>query len=154
TNPNCGFTPMGQHCPCYGHCPKHKVGKGKHGPNDPINLGQLEENYSPDPDLVVYNPIGPSVVWNHTYNSLKGSDPASEFTDYGMGFSQNYNVGVYDPNATPAPLISQNGSASFAASGADSPGSGLTWDIVRNGSTVASSAARNSWSVTWTGSQF
>jgi RHS repeat-associated protein len=154
SNPGCGFMPSSQHdatqcCPIDGGGSGNDAGASG---GDPVNLGTLEEELAPDNDFV-YNPIGPSVVWGHLYNSLKGNDQASESTDFGMGFSQNYNVGIYDPNATPAPLVPTNGTLPITPNGADAPATGLTWDIVRNGTTVATSSVTNNWYVTWSSGQ-
>lgn len=67
---------------------------------DPVNLATGEEEYTPAPDLIVYNPIGPSVTWQRIYNSLRSPNPGDksyESDDFGVGWSQAYNVGVYDP---------------------------------------------------------
>ncbi|MGO8671231.1 MAG: RHS repeat domain-containing protein, partial [Capsulimonadaceae bacterium] len=92
----CGMKMDGQHCcPCNG-CPS----AGKH-----VNLATGEEEYDQGPDLVVYNPKGPPVVWERYYNSLQSpgqqyayGDPWDQCADFGVGWSQSYNVGVYDPS--------------------------------------------------------
>jgi hypothetical protein len=83
---------------------------GKKGPSegDPVNLATLEEEYSPAADLVVYNPVGPSVVWSRTYNSFGngkvkntagtyGPEPSQ---DFGVGWSQPYDLGIFSPGTT------------------------------------------------------
>lgn len=99
---SCGLKPPSQECPpqvqCAFSCP---YSPGPSGPSegDPVNLGTGEEEYSPAPDLVVYNPHGPSVVWKRIYNSLRGENVKPyEYDDFGNGWSHPYNVGVYDPN--------------------------------------------------------
>ena len=65
---------------------------------DPVNLATGEEEYTPGPDLVVYNPLGPSVVWSRLYDSLRPDTGVGYRTfELGEGWSQTYNVGVYDP---------------------------------------------------------
>lgn len=76
---------------------------------DPVNLATGEEEYKPIPDLVVYNPHGPSVTWARYYNSLRRpgqgyvgdstGDANYEMNDFGVGWSRSYNVGVYDPTS-------------------------------------------------------
>jgi hypothetical protein len=56
-------------------------------------LATGEEEYQPDADMTVYNPIGPSVVWQRVYNSLRDAQVASgdysyENQDYGYGWHQ------------------------------------------------------------------
>jgi len=91
---SCGLKMNSQHCQSYVACPTDCGGH-----DDPVNLATGEEEYTPSPDLVVYNPHGPSVVWQRTYNSLRGENAVPyEYDDFGTGWSQSYNVGVYDSN--------------------------------------------------------
>jgi RHS repeat-associated protein len=122
-----------------------------HGPSagDPVNLATLEEEYTPEPDLVVYNPQGPAVVWSRLYNSLRGLDETYQSDDLGVSWSHPYNVGVYDPSVRLNPQVPQGGSAEFAATGQDAPAAGLNWEILLGGSTVATSAAPNGWSASF-----
>jgi RHS repeat-associated protein len=71
------------------------------GPSDgdPVNLATGEEQYSPKPDLTIYNPNGPSVVWRRVYSSLRSPNLAYQYADFGAGWSQPYNVGVFDPSS-------------------------------------------------------
>ena len=77
---------------------------------DPVQLAAGEEKYGPVGSLNVYNPYGPSVNWYLHYRSLRGCGQsfasysysfAYDFTyedyDFGVGWTQPYNVGVYDP---------------------------------------------------------
>jgi len=89
---------------------------GGAGPSggDPVNLATGEEEYRPAPDLTVYNPVGPSVQWTRLYDSLRGDNRlAYETEDYGIGWSQGYNVGVInrDSIATTANPLLQIGQA-------------------------------------------
>ncbi|MBS1712976.1 MAG: hypothetical protein JST30_01430 [Armatimonadetes bacterium] len=59
---------------------------------DPVNLASGEEEYKPGPDLVVYNPIGPGVVWQRSYYSLMDYD-----SSFGMGWTHPYNYMVFPP---------------------------------------------------------
>jgi RHS repeat-associated protein len=124
---------------------------GAHGPSagDPVNLATLEEEYTPEPDLVVYNPSGPAVVWSRLYNSLRGLDETYQSDDLGVSWSHPYNVGVYDPSVRLNPQVPQGGSAEFSATGQDAPAAGLNWEILLGGATVATSAAPNGWSASF-----
>ena len=88
----CQYRPSSLHCPeGFGPCcPWDDASSGMNhgGPKDgdPINLatGELEDR--PAPDLTVYNPIGPSVSWSRTYNSLSSVE-----CGLGTGWSHPYN---------------------------------------------------------------
>ena len=87
---------------------------------DPVNLATGEEEYQPAPDLTVYNPVGPSVAWQRVYNSLRGSSLSIQ--DYGSGWSDKYNMYVYDPALTTSnPQLPPGGSAILSFSGSDAP---------------------------------
>ena len=92
--PTCGALTYSLHCPphieCLEDCLKSDTGGGE---GDPVNLATLEEEYSPGPDLVVYNPHGPSVEWRRVYNSLRSAGYNN--SDYGNGWSNQYNVYVF-----------------------------------------------------------
>src|SRR5579884_125024 len=95
----CGEKPPGPPCPDHTCCPKDS------GPPPTINLATGEEEYRPQDDLVVYNPQGPAVHWGRIYGSLRQigdgyihGDTTCQCNDFGVGWSQHYNVGVYDPN--------------------------------------------------------
>src|SRR5579884_2262329 len=98
---SCGKRGTAPPCPPQACCPKDKAG----GTGDPVNMATGEEEYQPDDDLVVYNPYGPAVRWGRVYNSLRligdgynsdaGYDPSYQCNDFGVGWSQHYNVGVY-----------------------------------------------------------
>jgi RHS repeat-associated protein len=74
-----------------------RINGATHG--DPVNLATGEEEYTPDTDLTVYNPLGPSVSWTRIYGSLRVpyEEPWYEYQDFGNGWSQGYNLGVNDP---------------------------------------------------------
>ncbi len=116
-----------------------------------VNLATGEDDYEPPmPDLMVYNPHGPSVTWGRVYESLRPPTPREhsyESDDFGAGWSQFYNINVYDPTALLNPQVFQGGSNTFPTTGSDQPASGLTWDIVQNGNTIATSSNTNGWSV-------
>ncbi|MES2462005.1 MAG: RHS repeat-associated core domain-containing protein [Armatimonadota bacterium] len=101
----CGLT-FSLHCAGFIECLLNNLGGLPGGPacGDPVNLATLEEEYTPEPDLVVYNPNGPAVVWQRIYNSLRAprettssGGPTSFYvkSDFGRGWSNNYNVCVY-----------------------------------------------------------
>ena len=104
---SCGLKPNSQHCPpyilCCWDCYLRSLQEGP-SEGDPVNLATGEEEYTPAPDLMVYNPHGPSVVWQRVYNSLRGgshntSQPYDDL-DFGIGWSDNYNIFVVDPDGT------------------------------------------------------
>ena len=90
--------------------PKESQSSATSGPTsgDPVNLATGEEEYSPKPDIEVYNPHGPSVTWKRIYNSARRAgqgfvEPGDavgdfdyEMNDFGEGWSTPYNVGVSD----------------------------------------------------------
>ncbi len=57
---------------------------------DPVNLATGEEEYTPAPDLNVYNPIGPSVSWGRVYNSLR-----NYYNGFGTSWAQSYDIKVF-----------------------------------------------------------
>jgi RHS repeat-associated protein len=65
----------GRAFPCSPHAscsaPMDAPKGGEHGPSrpDPVNLATGAETYAHAPDLVVYNPSGPSVSWQRQYHS-------------------------------------------------------------------------------------
>jgi RHS repeat-associated protein len=71
---------------------------GASGPSkgDPVNLATGRESYAPAPDLTVYNPSGPTVVWQRVYFSDRALTGLSG--DGSPGFSRgwvhNYDVTV------------------------------------------------------------
>ena len=74
----------------------------KGGPHvgDPVNLATGEEEYAPDPDLTVYNPHGPNVVWQRVYNSLRPGDGLYNAANFGTGWSYTYNERIIDAAST------------------------------------------------------
>ena len=99
----CGTRPNTNPCNGATCCPMD--GAGASGGGDPVNLATGEEQYQPTDDLTVYNPTGPAVRWGRLYNSLRVlgdgysyGDKTYQSNDFGAGWSQHYNVGVYDPN--------------------------------------------------------
>jgi RHS repeat-associated protein len=72
---------------------------------EPVNLATGAEEYMPPTDLIVANPNGPFVKWARMYDDLRGSgassfegDPTYQCADYGIGWSQTYNEGVFAPD--------------------------------------------------------
>lgn len=104
---SCGHKMDSLHC-YLENCPTDSCPTGTcHGPSagDPVNLASGEEEYHPEPDLVVYNPNGPSVVWGRLYSSLRGQNGSYQSDDFGIGWSQTYNAYVFTPSRVvlPAP---------------------------------------------------
>ena len=99
--------PSSPTCPNYCDEPIDNPGTKGGQCGDPVSLVTGEEEYRPEDDLVVYNPSGPAVRWGRVYNSLRqaGNDPGiigpasvyNQDQDFGIGWSQHYNVSVYDP---------------------------------------------------------
>ncbi len=92
----CGGQPVSPQCTSEIQCPVC---------GHAVNLATGEEEHDPSPDLVVYNPHGPQVVWQRSYGSLRGNgdgfaqgDPTYECNDFGPEWTQPYNVGVFDPS--------------------------------------------------------
>jgi len=73
--------------PCPMDTPGCRAPNGSPLEGDPINTASGEEEYSPKPDITVYNPIGPSVTWSRSYQALSKLSP----TGWGVGWSHSYN---------------------------------------------------------------
>ena len=105
TQLQCGQKLGSPNCPCPVKCATDC---------DPVNLSTGEEEYHSEPDLTVYNPIGPSVSWHRLYNSLRNSPQTSiDFDgDFGVGWSHSYNVSLelIGYNGTSFRLTEENGS--------------------------------------------
>jgi hypothetical protein len=148
----CGGKPDSLRCPPWVGCPKDGNCGGGAGPaaGEPVNLATGEEEYQPAPDLTVYNPHGPAIVWRRIYNSLRGPDLTYESDDFGIGWSHPYNVTIHDANAYTNPQVPAGGSTvDLTVIGQHAPAGGLVWDVVRGGSTIATSTSSNGWSVTY-----
>jgi RHS repeat-associated protein len=120
---------------------------------DPVNLATGEEEYRPDPDFTVYNPVGPSVTWQRVYNHLRPIASTYDWFDFGPGWSQTYNVNVYDPaiRMTVAPSHSNSCSATGTDQPAGSGGPPPAWDIVNpSGTVIANANTPNGWTASGT----
>jgi RHS repeat-associated protein len=106
----CGTPQTSPGGPPGGHPPQDGAGGSGASCQDPVELATGEEHYGPIGQLTVYNPDGPSVSWSSSYRSLRGpgqsfashsQDVVYDFTyedyDFGDGWTQPYNFGVYDP---------------------------------------------------------
>ena len=71
---------------------------GASGPSwpDPVNLATGRETFAPPPDLRVYNPTGPSVVWGAHYFSDQALKPVAGYGSPGLtrGWVHNYDIRV------------------------------------------------------------
>jgi hypothetical protein len=114
---------------------------------DPVNLATGEEEYQPGTDLTVYNPVGPSVVWGRQYRSLR-NEGQYELTDFGQGWSQSYNISVYDPALTCA--VPQGGTGDVPVSGGGSTPF-PDWAVYLDGTSIATTASPNGWDVSLDG---
>jgi len=150
----CGTKVAALHCTGYQSCPMVCIGR------DPVNVSNGEEEYAPPADLIVYNPNGPSVKWGRIYNSLRGSDSEYQSTDFGVGWSQSYNIGVFAPAVSQpegdvvvhATRISGT-TGPLPAVGSEAPIAAATWDVFQvGGGVVGSSLLGNGWSVALAGS--
>lgn len=113
-------------------CPEADGGIGAGGPScgDPVNLSTLEEQYHPEPDLVVYNPSGPAVAWGRLYQSYRGALIGDTYNnDFGQGWSHVYNAWVDDAGYSVNPYT-----------GAASTSAGTKYLVLPNGSRVSFSA--------------
>ncbi len=60
---------------------------------DPVNLATGREDYRPQPDLTVYNPTGPQVIWQrsyHGYQALQGYGSPG----FSAGWAHNFDYSV------------------------------------------------------------
>ena len=72
---------------------------GSSGPSagDPINLATGRETYAPEPDLTVYNPAGPEVVWRRAYLGYQALKGTSGYGSPGLarGWVDNYDISIF-----------------------------------------------------------
>jgi hypothetical protein len=70
----------------------------KHGPQapDPVNLATGRETYTPDADLTIYNPSGPSVNWQRSYLSDQALADPSGYSSPGLsrGWVHSYDIRI------------------------------------------------------------
>ena len=71
---------------------------GASGPSwaDPVNLTTGRETFAPPPDLQVYNPTGPSVVWGAHYFADQALKPVAGYASSGLtrGWVHNYDIRI------------------------------------------------------------
>jgi hypothetical protein len=71
---------------------------GSSGPSwpDPMNLASGRETFAPPPELQVYNPTGPSVVWGAHYFADQALKPVAGYGSPGLsrGWVHNYDIRV------------------------------------------------------------
>ncbi len=122
----CGYKPTTQQCPSYITCPMscptnlgHAMNQGP-SDGDPVNLATGEEEYQPAPDLTVYNPVGPSVVWSRVYNSLRDNyNPTPQYlatgSNFGSGWDYSYDiyVSISASDPTTGKVVFPNGSSIY-----------------------------------------
>jgi RHS repeat-associated protein len=71
-------------------------GPGGSQANDPVNLATGRETYTPDPDLIIYNPSGPNVTWQRSYLSDQALADPSGYGSPGLsrGWVHNYDMRI------------------------------------------------------------
>ena len=111
-SPHCTF----QHCPMFELC----VPPSGSSAGDPVNLATGEEEYTPAPDLTVYNPKGPSIVWGRTYNSLANTTPSG----FGSGWSHTYNWRISKVGSTTTLIMPNAGRVTIVDTGKTAPAPG------------------------------
>jgi hypothetical protein len=108
----CGTLPQPMICKPCDSTPMDGAGSPS---GDPVDLAAGDENLQPPPDITVFNPHGPSVVWTRNYLSMRGPgqdksfpgdnnnlNPNYESDDFGIGWSQSYNICVIDKFYNPS----------------------------------------------------
>ncbi len=139
----CGTSPSALYCVVGSNHPKDKP-KEESGSQegDPVDLATGQEEYGPNPDLVVYNPSGPSITWQRTYQNLRGPgqsypnytyDITYQSDDFGVGWSQPYNVGVIVSGSTGTVLFANGSKIGFTFSGSPTAGHPLLGASSRSG---------------------
>jgi RHS repeat-associated protein len=118
---------------------------------DPVNVATGEETQAPAPDLTVYNPNGPSVVWRRFYRSMQDGGNDGNRDDFGNGWSRSYNVLVYDSKVQNVKQVPLGVATQVPVFNTEAPGTGLDWDIVQDVggtlTTLATSTSPNGWTV-------
>jgi len=153
SGPGCGTKHDSLHCQDYVDSPMYSPRGAGSGPQqcDPVNLATGEEEYTPAPDLVVYNAHGPSVSFSRLYNSLRAFDPTGKrynSTDFGAGWSHSYNYRILDSapgssGSRPVSFVQANG-ASTGITGA--PSSAVQYCTVPNGAPFIAEWKAGAWS--------
>lgn len=107
-----GQTPTAEKAP-YGCCPSDPATNSSFNPDsgalrrllggglgpqagDPVNLATGREIYTPDSDLVIYNPTGPAVDWRRSYLSTQAISSIKGYASPGLsrGWVHNYDVSI------------------------------------------------------------
>jgi RHS repeat-associated protein len=80
--------------------------------HDPVNLATGAESYRPNPDIVVYNPNGPAVVWQRNYHTSRALN-AHGSPGLSLGWGHSYDVTVRSAGSAgtwgPLEVTYQNG---------------------------------------------
>ena len=76
--------------------PTGPAGSGGPLAHDPVNLATGRETYTPDPDLIIYNPAGPSVNWQRSYLSDRALADPQGYGSPGLsrGWVHNYDLSI------------------------------------------------------------
>jgi RHS repeat-associated protein len=90
---------------------------GASGPawRDPVNLASGRENYTPEPDLFIYNPNGPAVNWQRGYVGNRALGDPSGYGSPGLsrGWVHSYDMSIqgWSNNWWPLKMTYPNGSS-------------------------------------------
>jgi len=115
---------------------------------DPVNLATGQENLAPPPDLVVYNPTGPSVSLSRIYGSQRDiNDNAWNGYDFALPWSQSYDMTIFDNNVRDLPEAPQDVYTTVSTTGHDAPSGSASWEVDYNGTELTNSSSPGGWSV-------
>lgn len=66
------------------------------GDGDPVDLATGEDMYLPNPDITVYNPFGPAVVYQRNFISRRAKTQPDGYNSYGLstGWVDNFDVTI------------------------------------------------------------
>jgi RHS repeat-associated protein len=134
---------------------------GDNGPvayhGDPIDLAHLTDSVSPELDLAVHNPIGPSVAWGRRYNSILSAFDSSEVYDaqdlfnFGQNWTTSYSDFVVDSTPFVVPQAPEGVSTQIGSQGPGTLDAGYTWELYLNGSKVQDNTNPGGWTVSLPG---
>jgi len=76
--------------------PSGPAGSSGSAAHDPVNLATGRENYTPEPDLFIYNPTGPAVNWQRSYIGNQALADPSGYGSPGLsrGWVHSYDLSI------------------------------------------------------------